>query len=181
MSGHVTMFTFPPVLYTSRLAITPLADTDYPFMRTLVNTPGWLAFIGDREVHNDEAAIAYVQRMRSLPLVRYAVVRNRGDNRPLGAMTFIRKDYLPGPDIGFAFLPDAMGQGYATEAVSALVDAVFSQLEEPLYAVTLPHNERSAQLLLRLGMMRLPDVFASGNTLACYTLTPSAWKSNRSF
>jgi hypothetical protein len=45
-----------PPLFTERLSITSLSTTDAKFISELVNTEGWLKFIGDRKIHSPEDA-----------------------------------------------------------------------------------------------------------------------------
>jgi ribosomal-protein-alanine N-acetyltransferase len=54
--------------------------------------------------------------------------------------------------IGFWIIPEAQGSGYATEAVSALLDYLFRIYPHPaVYASALPVNEASRGLLTSLG------------------------------
>ena len=55
-------------------------------------------------------------------------------------------------ELGFTLAPDAQGQGYATEAVRAIVDHLFvARGKHRVIASTDPRNERSIALLRRLG------------------------------
>ena len=47
---------------TDRLLIRPLSIVDDDFILELVNSEGWLRFIGDREVGSIEDARAYIQK-----------------------------------------------------------------------------------------------------------------------
>jgi len=62
---------------------------------------------------------------------------------------------LPGSDeieLGYHFLPHAWGNGYATEAATALLVHVFSQTDLDLIsAVVLPDNHQSLGVVDRLG------------------------------
>jgi hypothetical protein len=53
-------------LKTSRLNIRPINLVDSKFMLELVNTKGWLKYIGDRKVHNVTDAEQYIQRILGL-------------------------------------------------------------------------------------------------------------------
>ena len=46
---------------TERLLLRSLTLADAPFIFELVNTAGWIQFIGDRNVHNHEDAERYIQ------------------------------------------------------------------------------------------------------------------------
>jgi RimJ/RimL family protein N-acetyltransferase len=56
-------------------------------------------------------------------------------------------------EIGYTFMPEHQGHGYATEAAAALVDLAFEQLAVHRVEGRLDaRNERSARVLERLGM-----------------------------
>ena len=40
------------MIQTPRLTLRELTPNDAPFMLELLNSPGWLTYIGDRKVHN---------------------------------------------------------------------------------------------------------------------------------
>ena len=49
------------ILETDRLFIRELKLTDFQFILELLNSPGWLQYIGDRGVNNEEQAKLYLQ------------------------------------------------------------------------------------------------------------------------
>lgn len=138
---------------TQRLILNLITDEDDDFMRTLVNTEGWLKFIGDRNVHSKEDAIAYIQRIKNTPNLFYWVVRLKDTPTPLGIISFLKRSYLEHFDIGFAFLPEYKGCGYAYEGAEKVL-AIASQKGEysPILATTIPQNIASIKLLNKLGL-----------------------------
>ena len=50
---------------SSRLLIDPVSINEYQFIRELVNTEGWLQFIGNRHIYSDPDAITYVQKIKT--------------------------------------------------------------------------------------------------------------------
>jgi RimJ/RimL family protein N-acetyltransferase len=61
-------------------------------------------------------------------------------------------------EIGWRFLRDFWGRGYATEAARAACAHGFDALGlSEIVAFTVPSNLRSRQLMLRLGMQHSPD------------------------
>ncbi|RAJ81946.1 RimJ/RimL family protein N-acetyltransferase [Chitinophaga dinghuensis] len=138
---------------TNRLLLTALKTTDAPFILELLNTKGWKTFIGERYVRNLTDADTYITRILSNPDVRYFVVRLKSDNNPMGIVSLIQRPYLPHQDIGFAFLPQHSGSGYAFEAASEVIRLLTIASKHPiLYATTLPENTRSIKLLEKLGL-----------------------------
>ena len=154
---------------TDRLLLSPISENDTLFMLELVNTPGWLRFIGDRNVHSEADALAYIHKIDSLTDVHYWVVKRKSDSTSLGVVTFIKRFYLPHFDIGFAFLPQYAGHGYAYEASAALMQHL---QQDPLYqnilATTLPENDSSIKLLQKLGMHFEREIEADNLQLHVY-------------
>jgi protein tyrosine phosphatase (PTP) superfamily phosphohydrolase (DUF442 family)/GNAT superfamily N-acetyltransferase len=81
------------------------------------------------------------------------LVERRDDGQPLGLCGLIRRQDLPAPDIGFALMPDAWGQGYAWEAAHATLEHARTVLGlERVLAITTRDNHASQRLLVRLGL-----------------------------
>ena len=154
-SRRLVPFVQPDRLETTRLRQMPFTEADAQFILQLLNTDGWKRYIGDRGVTDEASAIAYLQRSpmrleREQGMSFYQVCK-KDDGTPIGMCGLILRDYLPGPDLGFAFLPEAEGKGYAYEAAMAwipLVKSIFGY--ETVYAITVPENERSIRLLKKL-------------------------------
>lgn len=138
---------------TERLTLALLTVDDHEFIRSLVNTSGWIEFIGDRNVHSTDEAIAYINRIRNTPELFYWVVRVKKEDTPIGIISFLKRSYLEHFDIGFAFLPDYNGVGYAYEAAKEILSTVS---KDPAYhtilATTIPRNVSSIKLLTKLGL-----------------------------
>lgn len=149
--------TTAPVLVTARLSLRRLTIDDAAFMLLLVNEPSFLEFIGDRGVRSLEDAQNY---LRNGALASYAQhgfglyrVALREGGTPIGICGLIRRDGLEDADIGFAFLPEFWGVGYAGEAAGAVVvHAHYDIGLTRLAAITDPINVRSIRLLEKLGL-----------------------------
>ena len=50
-------------IITERLSLNLLILNDHDFIMRLVNSHGWIEFIGDRNVHSKEDAIAYINKI----------------------------------------------------------------------------------------------------------------------
>jgi len=145
------------ILSTKRLVLKKLSVADSDFIIRLVNTPGWLKFIGDRNIHTTEQAVAYLQNG---PLKSYVengfglwLVMLKKDQTAIGMCGLIRRDYLPVPDIGFAFLPEYHRKGYALEVIKASIGYAKSQLKLPyILAIVMPENSASINVLEKAGL-----------------------------
>lgn len=144
------------LLETDRLRLKELKRSDSDFIIQLVNTPGWLQYIGDRNVYTTEQAVHYLESgpLKSYQLNGYglSLVERKEDGRAIGMCGMLKRDTLDVPDVGFAFLPEVSGQGYALEIVTATVSyarAKFSLTK--IAAIVLPENTKSIALLEKTG------------------------------
>lgn len=141
---------------TERLHLRELGAGDAPFILTLLNDPAFLANIGDRGVRSVADAAAYIE---SGPRASYAshgfglwLVELTAGARPIGICGILKRDALPDPDLGFAFLPAYRSQGFGLEAASAVRDFARDVLKlHTLLAIVAPNNASSIRLLERLG------------------------------
>lgn len=140
---------------TERLLIRRFALSDSSFIITLLNQRSFIDNIRDTGVRTVTDAEAYLQNG---PLKSYAT-NNFGlslvslkDGTPIGMCGLIKRDTLPDVDIGFAFLPEHTGRGYATESAKALMAHAKDDLKlKRLVAITSLTNKDSMNVLLRLG------------------------------
>lgn len=149
-------------------------------MLALLNDPGFLRFIGDRNVRSEEQARDYIalRVLHSYALNGFGMyaIERLADGAWLGNAGLVRRDGLPGPDIGYAVLSEFAGQGYASEAARAVFAHARAQLDiEDLYGITDVDNVASGRILLGLGMhergvIQLPNVDSASRLYA----TPGA-------
>ena len=145
------------ILETDRLILREFVLDDAEFIVRLVNSPGWLEFIGDRNIHSLPQAQEY---LLNGPIKNYSLhgfglymVALKAGGVPIGMCGLLKRDYLHAADLGFAFLPQYEKQGYATEAAAGAM--AFSRKSlglTNLLAIVMPGNVRSIQLLERIGM-----------------------------
>jgi len=141
---------------TERLHILHFTKEDAGFILDLVNTPSWLQHIGDRDVHTLADAEAYIVNG---PLKSYAengfggyCLIERSTGKKIGSSGFYKREGLVYPDLGFALLPEFEGKGFAFEASRQLLQMIRSEYSmDVVSAITSKDNERSIQLLKRLG------------------------------
>lgn len=144
------------LIETDRLFISHLSLDDAAFIMKLVNTPGWLQYIGDRNVKSLEDGRRYLE---TGPLKSYAQwgfglfrVTLKSTNTPIGICGLIKRNGLKDIDLGFALLPAYAGKGYAYEAAEAVLQYAQNHLHlQRLVAITLVDNAASLKLLQKLG------------------------------
>src|ERR1700741_5190770 len=100
---------FMIILETERLFLSHLCADDAPFVLQLLNEPSFIRYIGDKGVRTLDDARRYIAER---PVKSYEVngfglnlVRLKAGNAPIGICGVLKRDTLPDPDIGFAFLP----------------------------------------------------------------------------
>lgn len=145
------------ILETERLKLREFTLEDSGFIIELLNSPGWLEYIGDKNVKTTEQAKNYLENgpLKSYALNGFglALVEKKNDLKPIGMCGIIKRDNLENPDIGFAFLPDFSGNGYAFEIANATLVFAKEKLNLPrISAITLPENSRSIRLLEKIGL-----------------------------
>ncbi|HEY5405575.1 MAG TPA: GNAT family N-acetyltransferase [Ginsengibacter sp.] len=155
---------------TERLSLNLLTLDDHDFIMRLVNSNGWIEFIGDRNVHTKEDAIAYINKIRSTKNLYYWVVRIKNENTPIGIISFLKRSYLDNFDIGFAFLPQFNGNGYAYEASKEILSMVSRNSDYTvILATTVPQNVNSIKLLTKLGLRFEKEIKVEKETLHIYS------------
>ncbi len=144
-----------PTITTARTTITPITLEDAAFFVELMNSPGWIKYIGQRDIKDTDSAGAYIDR-NLLQSKRengfgYYLVRQRQGNAPMGICGFLKKPDLAFPDFGFAFLPQYGGQGMAEESCRRVFEHDVETFDfKVLDAVTRHDNVRSIRLLEKL-------------------------------
>ena len=155
---------------TERLFLRTLTADDSGFIFELVNTAGWLKFIGDRNVKNNEDADKYIQKIITNTAINYRVVTLLNNQTAVGVVTLIKRDYLDHPDIGFAFLPAYSKNGYAFEATKEVLDGLLNSGEHAtILATTIPENSSSIRLLKKLGFNFSKEITNEGELLQVFT------------
>jgi len=163
------------LLETARLRLRPFRPSDAPFVLAQLNQPSFVEHIGDRGVRTLEDAERW---LREGPLASYAA-RGHGllavealeREVVIGTCGLIRREGLPAVDLGYAFLPEHWGRGYAVEAARAVRDHGHRALGlTRILAIVSPGNARSIRVLERVdfrlvGPLRLPG---EAEEVACY-------------
>jgi RimJ/RimL family protein N-acetyltransferase len=87
----------------------------------------------------------------------FSLIVRREDEVVIGEIGFVGPPQRGAVMIGYAIVPSARRQGYATEAIAALSEWALGEPEvEDVRAQTLPDNEPSARALLRAGFVERP-------------------------
>jgi RimJ/RimL family protein N-acetyltransferase len=145
------------ILETERLILRHVVENDALFILDILNQPSFIQFIGDRGVRDTDAAKEYIES-RFTKSYRdngfgMFLVELKEDHMPLGLSGFVKRDSLPDPDIGFAFLPQYWSKGYAYESAAAVLEYGRDTLDlKRVLAITSIDNESSGKLLEKIGL-----------------------------
>ncbi|WP_406828017.1 GNAT family N-acetyltransferase [Microbulbifer sp. ARAS458-1] len=158
-----------PPLITTRLQLRELtqSDDDARFTLALVNDPDFHRFIGDRGVRTLEDAREYLKNgpltmYKTHGFGMYCVELHNGT--PIGQAGLIRRDGLDDVDIGFAFLPQYRGQGFARKAAHAVMAWAQEQLGlQRIVAIASPENHPSIGVLEEIGLKKQGRITLPGS------------------
>ena len=147
------------ILETERLRLrwfTP-TDSDADFLRALLNDPGWIANIGERNVRTRRQARTWIATRHTATYGRLGFgfwgVERKSDGRLLGMCGLIKRDNLMEADVGYALMPEFRGHGYAREAAAACVRYAHDVLGlAEVWGITGPTNAGSAAVLQQIGL-----------------------------
>lgn len=137
------------LIQTNRLQLRPISINDARFMLKLINCPSFIRFIGDRQIRTLDACVTYLEDMLANPNITYWVIELNQTKTPVGVVTWVKRDFLPAPDMGYALLPEFEGKGYAFEASKAWL-AYQKEGNIPVLAICQADNSASIKLLKKL-------------------------------
>jgi RimJ/RimL family protein N-acetyltransferase len=143
------------IIETPRLRLRTVTLDDAAFYMALLNSPSFIAQLGNRGIHtlnHARSALADGPLNMQARLGHSLYVVCDRDDRPLGMCGLIKRDELDGVDLGYAFLPEHQGLGYAAEAAAAVLDYGHEVLGiARVLAIVSPQNEKSISILQKIG------------------------------
>jgi RimJ/RimL family protein N-acetyltransferase len=146
-------------IVTARLTLRPFNRGDVDAVYSYRSRADVSEFLFDEPMSHEECAEAVRARTGQIAFagegdkILLAVERN-DDNRLIGEVSLIWRSVADQQaEIGYILHPDAQGQGYATEAATALLAFGFGQVGlHRIYARCDARNLGSAGVMKRLGM-----------------------------
>lgn len=150
------------IVQTEGTILREATHDDAPFILQLLNEPGWLRFIGDRNIHDLAAARDYIDLRFREHYDKFgfgiSIALQKENLNPIGLIGFVKRDTLDAPDIGYAVSQAHQGKGYAYEVSAALIDHGWHHYGfEKIYGYCLPENVASVRMLEKLGLTYLRD------------------------
>lgn len=143
------------ITQTERLTLRELQLSDAAFALRLYNEQSFLKHIGDKGVRTVEDAEKNLQQGAIASYSQHGygmwLVENK-QGQAIGLCGLIKRDFLAETDLGYAYLPEFFGQGYAYEAATAvLAYAAERTALKTIVAIVSPDNLASKSLLEKLG------------------------------
>jgi [ribosomal protein S5]-alanine N-acetyltransferase len=174
-------------LETDRLILRPLRMGDLDSLAEWYADPEVMRYIGPGEAIDRDRSQASLERMiASFEADGFGqlAVERKEDGALLGRCGILvwdpetwaptRASEAEGPveiEVGYLFGRDHWGQGYATEAASAVRDWALANLQpERLIALIQPGNERSSGVARKLGMAPGDEIEIFGKRAVVYSL-----------
>ena len=164
-------------LKSNRIYLREAEETDTAFFIELMNMPGWIKHIGDRNIKTDADALGYIKKslLSSYKINGFGlyIMCLNDSHKPIGLCGLVKRDTLELPDLGFGVLPAYEGKGYVREGSEITLEFAKNDLKmDTVLAITNPTNERSQKLLERLGFTVVPkaDYDAEGEALVKFTI-----------
>lgn len=148
---------------TERLILKPTDTDDAEFIYALLNSPGWLKNIGDRNVHSIEEAARYIEnrmlkQFKEKGFGNYTVIRKL-DNAKMGTSGIYARPGMEEVDIGFSMLPEYMAKGYSYEAAQKMMWLAEHEFNlKNITALTTQDNIASQNLIKKLGLKYIKEI-----------------------
>ena len=156
------------IISTERLHLRVMRLDDAEFYLRLVNEPTFISNIRDKGIRTLDESRASIETGALVSQEKFGfsfyLVEDRTTHLPMGICGLTKRDSLDDVDLGYAFLPEFCGQGYAYEAALAVLTHTKNSLPiKQLAAITSPTNERSNRLLIKLGFIFQKTTLLAGD------------------
>jgi RimJ/RimL family protein N-acetyltransferase len=144
-------------LSTSRLDLRAPVAGDYADFRRLDGDPRVMRYVGDGKTRSAEVTALALRRFLRYPVIYAGLgvwhATRRDDGAFVGLFALIYAGRSVDIEVGYRLLPEAWGQGFATEGARALVRYGFDDLGlERIIGVTHRDNRASQRVLLKAGL-----------------------------
>ena len=148
-----------PTLQTERLLLRPLKKEDARNIFLLRSDEFINQYIDRPRATSIEDAKAFIEKIGGLTAEQnafYRAITLKENDDLIGTVTLWNvNDALNKAEIGYELLPSFQGKGYMQEALKAVIDLAFNELNlSSIEGWTHPHNISSYKLLEKLGFTR---------------------------
>lgn len=165
------------MIQSNRLTIRKATFSDAQFIFKLLNQDSFKTNIADKEVYSLSKAEEYIEKAFLVPYASggaapYIVTLKSGE--AIGVCGLYQRPAFNYPDLGYAFLDEYTGLGYAQEAAESIIHFAQKQGYKQLCAITCPKNAPSINLLNKCGFTYcsqvILDASQGASNLYCLSL-----------
>jgi len=166
-------------IFTERLLLRKLTEDDVDSIFLLDSNPDVVKYVGVPPVTSKEESAKMVENIinqyQNNGTGRLAVIEKES-NRFIGwsgikLLTEEVNGFKNVYELGYRFLPEFWGKGYATESALASLDLAFNQLNaDKIYAYADIDNESSNHILTKLGFANKGSFLDKGDQCFWYEL-----------
>ncbi|ALO45741.1 GNAT family N-acetyltransferase [Pseudohongiella spirulinae] len=165
---------------TERLCVRRWRESDLPAIFAVYSDAEAMRWVGDGSPITEEGCRQWMQITQNNYVTRgygMCTVELKGSREIIGFCGIVHPGGQPEAEIKYAFMRSVWGQGFATEAATALLEYAFASLGiHYVIATTAPENAASHRVLLKAGMQRgeLQDNEDGTQTQVFFISRPSA-------
>jgi [ribosomal protein S5]-alanine N-acetyltransferase len=141
-------------MQTTRLTIRRFTLNDQQDVFAYAKDPDVGPLAGWRPHRSEKESLHIIKHLFLRNPYSYAIVNN-ANQTVIGSIGFTKKVFRPTYELGYSLHKDYWGQGLMSEAVQAMVQFGFEQLQATrLIAKTMTHNIASQKVLLKAGFTK---------------------------
>lgn len=146
---------------TERLRLRPFMESDLDALANILARPDVMRYLYEEPRTRDQVAMVLRDRISRNHLTDqgdtlWLAIEEQGTGALIGSvsLTWTSQEHAQG-EIGYTLNPDHQGHGYASEAVRAIMEYGFREIDlHRIFGTCDDRNERSMRLLKRIGMRR---------------------------
>ncbi len=148
------------LIQTERLELRPVSNSDLEFKMEMETNPKVMAHIGSGEVRTPEQIAdslkRYLLMAQENPFLGQWVVIEKSTRKNIGTIGLrppATEKRMDGLEIGFAYIPESWGKGFASEAARGVIDYVHRHFpSKRILAMVAKENAASKKVLNKIGM-----------------------------
>ncbi len=174
-------------LETNRLIMRPFEETDAEGLFLLDSNPEVMKYVGgvvSTEIGHSRKMIEFIQKQYKENGVGRLAVIEKSSNLFIGwsGLKYLTSE-INGMknvyELGYRFLPEYWGKGYATETAIAALNYAFDSIKTDIvYAMAVTENTGSNRVLRKLGFEELGTFLDNGDLCYWYKLERENYKQN---
>ena len=164
----------PPILLTQRLRLRPPRREDLEDIYRLGSSSRVMRFITPGRTQDREEARQDLEKRIATAAnpLGYWITELKENGAFIGWMALKPLDEGPVVEIGYRFLEDYWGRGYATEGGEKILDYAFRTLQlKKVAAVAIEENRASTRVMEKLGMQYLRNGVYYGTDCVYYEIS----------